>query len=517
VQEEVKNEGRDNCRHISLQFRQSGLIFNQYPAEIPAKVLGNIAMSNGKTHFQTKFPATPVPMISGSTLQRKCACGTHTVAGDKCDECKNKQTTLQRKSSNNFEHSEAPPIVHEVLNSSGEPLDKTTRAFFEPRFAHNFSKVPVSSAAQKMSSSSLTIGEPADVYEQEADRTADSIMLEGKTGTLSTNEQEGGKFDLSQVRIHTGARAAESAQAINAQAYTLGHNIVFGAGQFAPGTQKGRHLLAHELTHVAQQGAASHVHGKARHSLNGHHGQTIRRAPLEILPADSKGTPKADERKAAASCGIDCDGTSVGTLHAMPIFFHASRGAASTSSAGADGISVALHFIRVTTVLPKNNGCLNCTDFKTIQIINSNEPADSRGKESFVDNAASATPFYGDVYASGVGLHTIHSGLGFSDEGSQIKTTHSIYDSPYRPAANLGKVTGKNFFWNAEACVACVKPGKDKVLGCATYGFKRDWDAAKKSHGPVQTVGPGCLAKPSSHFVTTLTTDSSTSSYDFET
>jgi hypothetical protein len=59
--------------------------------------------------------------------------------------------------------------------------------------------------------------------------------------------------DFSQVRVHTDARANESAQAVNAFAYTVGANIVFGAGQYKPGTASGNKLLAHELTHVVQQ------------------------------------------------------------------------------------------------------------------------------------------------------------------------------------------------------------------------------------------------------------------------
>jgi Domain of unknown function (DUF4157) len=88
-----------------------------------------------------------------------------------------------------------PPIVHEVLKAPGQSLDDSTRGFMEARFAHDFS----------------------------------------------------------QVRVHTDSRAAESTQAVNAQAYTVGPNVVFGAGQFAPHTTSGRHLLAHELTHVVQQ------------------------------------------------------------------------------------------------------------------------------------------------------------------------------------------------------------------------------------------------------------------------
>jgi hypothetical protein len=61
--------------------------------------------------------------------------------------------------------------------------------------------------------------------------------------------------DFSRVKLHTDAKAAESAQAVNALAYTVGRDVVLGARQYAPGTNEGRRLLAHELTHVVQQGA----------------------------------------------------------------------------------------------------------------------------------------------------------------------------------------------------------------------------------------------------------------------
>lgn len=59
--------------------------------------------------------------------------------------------------------------------------------------------------------------------------------------------------NFSNVRIHTGSVAAKSAQSINALAYTAGNNIVFNSGQYSPGTESGQRLLAHELTHVVQQ------------------------------------------------------------------------------------------------------------------------------------------------------------------------------------------------------------------------------------------------------------------------
>ncbi|HYE14413.1 MAG TPA: DUF4157 domain-containing protein [Pyrinomonadaceae bacterium] len=130
-------------------------------------------------------------------LQRKCACGG---AGGECEECASKPVSLQRRAAPHAEiDSAAPSIVGEVLRAPGQPLDASTRAFMEPRFGHDF----------------------------------------------------GG------VRVHTGWRAEESARSVGALAYTVGQNVVFGAGQYAPETEGGQRLLAHELAHVVQQSSAT--------------------------------------------------------------------------------------------------------------------------------------------------------------------------------------------------------------------------------------------------------------------
>ncbi|MEK6321048.1 MAG: DUF4157 domain-containing protein [Acidobacteriota bacterium] len=132
----------------------------------------------------------------GGILQRKCAsCGQHTVAGGGCSDCEKKKGLLQRRASSSEATSEVPPIVHEVLRSSGQPLDASTRAFMGPRFGHDFSG----------------------------------------------------------VRVHADTRAAESAQAVNALAYTMGKNVVFDQGLYDPHSDSGHKLLAHELAHVVQQ------------------------------------------------------------------------------------------------------------------------------------------------------------------------------------------------------------------------------------------------------------------------
>jgi hypothetical protein len=140
----------------------------------------------------------------------------------------------------------------------------------------------------------LKISQPNDVYEQEADeiakqaihttglKTFENAKISSALGTtpegndvLESNVSaflRGGQplpksvrtsfeqlfgHDFSQVRVHSDAAAEQSARDLNANAYTVGHNIVFGAGSFAPGTGEGRRLIAHELAHVVQQSSAS--------------------------------------------------------------------------------------------------------------------------------------------------------------------------------------------------------------------------------------------------------------------
>jgi hypothetical protein len=69
--------------------------------------------------------------------------------------------------------------------------------------------------------------------------------------------------DFSRVRVHCGAVAEQSACDVNANAYTVGNNIVFDTGQYAPGKRRGRWLIAHELAHVLQQSAAERMDGSS--------------------------------------------------------------------------------------------------------------------------------------------------------------------------------------------------------------------------------------------------------------
>jgi len=180
---------------------------------------------------------------TSGVLQRTCACGQQAESGE-CDECKKKKTILERKQISSSSPATAPPLVHQVLRSPGRPLNRETRTFFEPRFGREFTRTQVTPARQA-AQPGIDITPPDDHYEREADAMAGRIV--------SGPSDSGTNHDLGSVRIHTNTEAAASARAVNARAYTVGQNIVFGPGEYRPESQEGRRLLAHELSHVAQQ------------------------------------------------------------------------------------------------------------------------------------------------------------------------------------------------------------------------------------------------------------------------
>ena len=176
---------------------------------------------------------------------------TNTVALQrKCDKCRKKRQLLQRRSAVQEDPSAVPPIVHDVLNYQGQPLDSETRSFFELRFGHDFGKMRVHSIAPQRSPSDLIIGPADDSYEKEADHVADMIMKSPHTCEIKGIESG---YDFSRVRLHLDGSAAKSAHAIGARAFTVGQDIVFGSGEYDPGTSAGKRLIAHELVHFIQQ------------------------------------------------------------------------------------------------------------------------------------------------------------------------------------------------------------------------------------------------------------------------
>lgn len=141
-----------------------------------------------RSPYKTQLEPSFTPVQSGLLQRRYSAYGQRPIAASP-------QTSLQRYATASAQPAAVPPLVHGVLRSPGQPLDRQTRAFMESRFGHDFS----------------------------------------------------------QVRVHTNPKAAESSKSVNALAYTVGHNIVFGTGQYSRSSAAGQKLLAHELAHVVQQ------------------------------------------------------------------------------------------------------------------------------------------------------------------------------------------------------------------------------------------------------------------------
>jgi Domain of unknown function (DUF4157)/Annexin len=141
-----------------------------------------------------------------------------------------------------------PPVVAEVLGEPGRPLEPATRAQLEPAVARAFAgrrtAPPVADAGPGLS-------RPGDVWEREAEQIAARVVPERRAAATTLRADHA--YDFSRVRVHTGARAADSARALDALAYTAGEHVVFGDGRYAPRTASGLRLLAHELAHVVQQ------------------------------------------------------------------------------------------------------------------------------------------------------------------------------------------------------------------------------------------------------------------------
>ena len=198
--------------------------------------------------------AEKVMRMTAPAVQRACeACSS---GGSLCSKCDSEQEELVRRRVEPSADSLDASVPDNFLDDlgSGEPLDPSTRAFFEPRFGHDFGA----------------------------------------------------------VRVHTGPRAADSARSVSALAYTVGNEIVFGAGQYAPGGGSGRSLLAHELVHVVQQNAGSPVQRKC--SACDAEEKKLWRSPSDDLPPTSMALgPRSTEDcgdPSVPDTGLNCDGTS---------------------------------------------------------------------------------------------------------------------------------------------------------------------------------------------------------------
>jgi hypothetical protein len=199
----------------------------------------DIVVGTGPGPFTTLTPPPGTPLCF---YEYACPSGDLVLTKRECKSAKPApsgptQVAQRRAASGGTGSMDAGPIVAGVLAAPGQPLDAATRVFFSTRFGHDFAN----------------------------------------------------------VRVHADAEAAESARSVNALAFTVGRDVVFGAGQYAPGTRAGRELLAHELTHVVQQGGVPPRVPETQPSSTGTARKSSNDLPIHGAQIDSiQRQPKSD-------------------------------------------------------------------------------------------------------------------------------------------------------------------------------------------------------------------------------
>jgi hypothetical protein len=223
------------------------------------------------------FQPTP---IAKHVLQRKCACGNDTAAGGECTECAKKKNNLQRKLQ---------------IGAVNDPLEREA-----DRVAEQVLRGPIENLLGSSSPNIQRLGNSGGDFEGDIPESV-TRALDG-SGTpldaaLRHDMESRFGHDFSGVRVHQGALAHQSARDVNARAYTVGKDVVFGEGEYTTHSSAGQRLIAHELTHVIQQTAMVPNHpvpaGQATvstaHSAGG---QRLQRGPA-IVGMDEAG-PKAN-------------------------------------------------------------------------------------------------------------------------------------------------------------------------------------------------------------------------------
>lgn len=197
---------------------------------------------NRATGLQTVKAQSSSEIGVSVLLQRKCACGSSAGLSGDCEECSKKKSGVQRKfmigDSNDPLEQEADRVADQVMAAPAHQAVHAAPSRLQPYSGSDNER------HQTVSSASV------DEVIANSGRPLEPVLRRDMDLRFG--------HDFSQVRVHTGAAAERSAREMAALAYTFGKDIVFGHGRFAPETNEGQRLLAHELTHVVQQSQPSH-------------------------------------------------------------------------------------------------------------------------------------------------------------------------------------------------------------------------------------------------------------------
>jgi hypothetical protein len=201
-----------------------------------------------RSQKQSSFAEVAHP--SGPLLQRKCACGGSPGPSGHCEECAKKRR----------------PTEHSGRPGPQLPIRRT-----DDKAEQEAERVASTAVSEKSGAVLYSLGEAAGSETAVAPPVVHEVLQSGGQALDSAVARPMAQrlgHDFGRVRIHTDARANESARAVNAQAYTVGEHVVFDTGRYSPTTSEGQRLITHELTHVIQQrGAAPSCQRQAGGSL----------------------------------------------------------------------------------------------------------------------------------------------------------------------------------------------------------------------------------------------------------
>ena len=385
----------------------------------------------------------PAVARRGAMAQRQCAAcdREQEVAQRKCDACASDEM-LQRKSDGSAEAAPALSARIDARRGGGVPLAGAARARFEPRFGH----------------------------------------------------------DLGGVRVHTDGEAASLNRALGAAAFTIGSDIFFGAGRYQPSTPAGQRLLAHELTHTVQQGAAAALDGQA-----------LRMQRLDY-PRIQKMDDATFERVTGVGAGLTARPptlTPVTGVNGATFTASGCRGVAAPAPAPAPGAPApapapapcdisfrfekayrgdypyasasgrAVRGVYVKIVMTPSAGCGACTTLPVLQALRSTTmTGGSMASADPVDNTRRARS----------GWTPTGPAAGAPSPGWRVDTTTTgaSATSPVPWVSNTGDATHPAIMWDCPAnytsasntgndirtCVLCARPGQPSVpLACVDWGY----------------------------------------------
>ncbi len=375
----------------------------QLATHTPIQAKLAVSQPNDPYEQEADRVADRVLRMPTQALQRACA--TCAAGGSPCPTCEDKSRGLVQRKVQSHADSSLPSVSDNFVNNLGvgRPLDTSTRLFMESRFGQDFGR----------------------------------------------------------VRVHTGTRAADSARAVHALAYTVGRSIVFSPEHFAPGTLAGNRLLAHELTHVLQQRAA---------------GPSLQRSPDDDQEPPHMSVSGDTERKSPAGGIAIANGSLEWKLRYVGKDTKVTPGTGMQFNMvlGTDVI-----FEASFTPTPSGSTCPTITFSQIVQptidglwdtgsLLYTRSPVSGASADVKHDASAPETePFYGaDPSASGPGLKAAPNlKVAGTAAGASATATHA--DAPYQRVVAKGKTAERKF----ETAVICVQTAE--TFGSIRWGYTK--------------------------------------------